>query len=232
MSKDTIRNYLALGFLLVGVLFVQGIGRFKVAVGEWVTEEHPYEYVADFDYWQRTDHERRVNTTHAFDLAHDLNEVPLTFDGWHGRDVPQDNIGVFMVLEPDQYIERLYYNEAGQHLWLTMIGGRSSRTFHPPESCYQSYGWQTQLTSQVVPLEEGGEVHGLLVEAYKKEAEQEYDQLSFYFYLFPEATRDPSDGIVIFRLTSPRYGTVEETMAVHGEFLRHFFKRAQPTSVF
>lgn len=232
MQFSTFRSVITLALLLVGLAFVYLSEEFLPVFGEGASQGATFTYVADFDYWQRTPREQVVRATSAFDLGHDLNEVPLTVGEWEGKDIPQTNIGVFMVLEPEQYVERLYRNQKGQHLWLTMIGGRSSRTFHPPEDCYASYGWQTELSSQVVPLEEGGEIYGLLVEARKDEADLHEEQLSFYFYLFPEGTRSPTDGIVIFKVTSPRYSTTEDTLAVQREFIRHFFKEAQPTGAF
>lgn len=227
MQQHTFRTVIALGLLLIGLGFIYFSEHFEQVYGE-STSQAAFTYVADFDYWQRTPREQIVHATSAFDLEHDLNEVPLSVGEWQGEDIPQTNIGVFMVLEPEQYVERLYRKQTGEYLWLTMIGGRSSRTFHPPEDCYSSYDWQTELSSQVIQLEEGGEIYGLLVEARKEEEEQ----LSFYFYLFPNHTREPTDGIVIFKVTSPRYESTENTLALQSEFVRHFFKQAKATGAF
>jgi len=143
MQHNTFRTVITLGLLLIGLAFVYFSSHFEQAYGE-STSQAAFTYVADFDYWQRTPREQIVHATSAFDLGHDLNEVPLTVGEWQGQEIPQTNIGVFMVLEPEQYVERLYRNQKGQYLWLTMIGGRSSRTFHRPEDCYSSYDWQTE----------------------------------------------------------------------------------------
>ena len=227
MQQSTFRSVIALGLLLIGLAFVYLPEYFEQAYRESASQA-AFTYVADFDYWQRTPREQLVTATSAFDLEHNLNEVPLSVGEWEGKDIPQTNIGVFMVLEPEPYVERLYRNKKGQYLWLTMIGGRSSRTFHPAEDCYASYGWQTELSSQLIPLQEGGEIYGLFVEARKEEEEQ----LSFYFYLFPNRTRKPTDGIVIFKVTSPRYESTKKTLALQSEFVRHFFKEAKGTGAF
>ena len=143
--------------------------------------------MADIDYWQRSQRERAVNAVAAFDLGHRLDQVPLSIGDWQGQDVPESNQGVFAVLEPEQYVERLYRNAEGQSLWLTMIGGRSARTFHPPEQCYESYGWQTSLSSHAVTLDGGGQLYGLWIEAHKRSDGVNDDQYSLYFYLFPAA---------------------------------------------
>jgi hypothetical protein len=223
MHSSTIRYLLALALLALVLIFLVTTGLYGPVLGA----ANPAEltYVADLDFWQRSTREQLMTTPYHFDLAHDLNEIPLEVGEWRGRDVPQTNIGVFIVLEPEQYVERLYSNSSGQYIWLTMIGGRGSRTFHPPESCYDSYGWQTELSSYGIPLDEGGQAHGMLIHARQNSEEQ----ISYYFYLFPKRSRLPNDGIVIFRVTSPRYGTTEETMAVQRDFVRHFFSQSVPT---
>lgn len=222
MHKGTLRGFVALGLLVAGLVFAYFTGQFGFASG---VDSTTLRYIADIDYWQRTSREQVVVATAAFDLNHDLNAVPVKVGDWVGEDVPQSNIGVFMVLEPEQYVERLYRNGTGQYLWLTMIGGRGSRTFHPPESCYDSYGWQTQLSSHSIPLADEGALYGMLIEAHKDQV----DQLSYYLYLFPDRRRDPTDGIVIFRVTSPFYDTLEATMVLQADFVRHFFTRSTLT---
>ena len=221
MSHRTLRSVIALLLVAVGAVFVLATRSFGLLSAGGAG----YSYVADLDYWQRTPRERLIRSRYALDLAHDLSQVPLAIGDWQGENVPQSNEGVFMILEPEQYDERLYRNGQNQYLWLTMIGGRSSRTFHPPEACYESYGWQTELTSHAMTLENGDVLYGMLVDARKDSTEQ----LSFYVYLFPGRSRDPSNGLVIYRLTSPLYGSVEQTMALQQAFLRRFFTAAQPT---
>jgi hypothetical protein len=130
-----------------------------------------------------------------------------------------------MLLEPEEYVQQRYRDSAGHYLWLTLIRSRKSRSFHPPDLCYDLAGWQVSLSSQAIPLDGGGRIHGLWLEAKK----QEEEQTVFYFYLFPDDKRDPMDGMVLFRLTSRRYGSVEETLDIQGDFLRQLFSRATPT---
>lgn len=191
-------------------------------------------YVADLDYWGRTEREQLVETEMPFDLAHDLSGVPLQIGDWQGEDVPETNLEVFILLEPEQFVQRLYQDSNGHYLWLTLIGGRNSRSFHPPDLCYDADGWQASLSSQAIPLDGGGEVYGLWLEAQKPgEAGAKTpgaEHQVFYFYLFPDTGRDQADGIVLLKLTSPPYGTVEETLSIQGDFLRHLFKSAAPVN--
>ena len=186
-------------------------------------------YIADLDFWQRTDREIQVVANARFDLDSQLTNVPLTLGDWKGQDVPESNQEVMILLDPEQYVQRLYQNSKGQYMWLSMIGGRSSQPFHAPDICYDADGWQYSLTSKSIPLENGGEVHGLWMEANKVFPGQteKTEHIVFYFYLFPNQARELKDGIVLFKLTSSRYGSTEETLELHADFVRQLFKRAQ-----
>jgi hypothetical protein len=187
-----------------------------------------YSYVADLDLWHRTNRETWVNAIARFDLAHDLNDVPMEIGDWHGEERPETNVEVMILLDPEQYVQRLYWNSQGQHMWLTMIGGRSSQPFHPPDICYDVDGWNYNLSSIPIELGDGGQIYGMWMEAQKHfpDREQPADHIVFYFYLFPSRTREYSDGIVLFKLTSALYGDLKQTQEVHADFLRNFFTQA------
>lgn len=186
-------------------------------------------YIADLDYWQRTDREVEVVAKTRFDLDADLTNVPLTVGDWQGKEMPETNEEVMILLDPEQYVQRLYQNSDGRYIWLSMIGGRSSQPFHAPDICYDADGWQYNLSSKAIPLEEGGEVHGLWMEAEKvfPGDDKSTEHIVFYFYLFPNRARELKDGIVLFKLTSSRYGSVEETLDMQADFVRQFFVSAQ-----
>lgn len=230
MQNPTFRGVVVLVLLVSGLLIIYGRQWSGMTRLHGRSGETGLVYVADLDYWQRTGRERIVEATIPFDLAHDLGQTPLQLGEWQGQDVPETNIEVFILLEPEQFVRRLYRDGAGHYLWLTLIGGRQSRSFHPPDLCYDADGWQTSLSSQAIPLEGGGDIYGLWLAAQKQtnEGAPPTEHLVFYFYLFPDEERDQADGIVLFRLTSPRYGTVEETVALQSSFLRQLFSRAAP----
>lgn len=185
-------------------------------------------YITDLDFWQRTPRERAVVATAHFDLQHDLNDVPLAVGDWTGVNEPETNQEVLILLEPEQYIQRLYTDSAGRYLWLSMVGGRSSQPFHAPDICYDADGWQYDLGSHATRLDEGGEIYGLWLHGKKQLPDQATptEHVVYYFYLFPEAQRNQADGIVLFKLTSARYGSLEETLAMHEEFIRALFRKA------
>lgn len=215
--------------LLVPVVYFSQLSTY------WRGEEHETMmgqpiYVADLDFWQRTDREIGLITNTRFDLAHDLTDVPLTVGAWHGKEVPETNEEVMILLDPEQYVQRLYQRETGEYLWLSMIGGRSSRPFHAPDICYDADGWQYNLGSKSIRLDDDGEVYGLWLDANKEVEGQDtpVEHIVFYFYLFPDQSRRLTDGIVLFKLTSSRYGTVEETLEVHADFIRGLFTGTMP----
>jgi hypothetical protein len=109
-----------------------------------------------------------------------------------------------------------------------MVGGRNSQPFHAPDICYDADGWQYNLGSHATPLEEGGEIYGLYLDATKHvEGEAApWEHVVYYFYLFPDDARDQNDGIVLFKLTAPKYGSVEETLALLEDFTKEFFSVA------
>lgn len=221
-------------FILI-LLFVGGLAAFFSSdfspfAGNAVqsSQDSGYSYIADVDLWHRTNRETAVNSITRFDLTHDLNDVPMNVGVWRGEERPETNVEVMILLDPEQYVQRLYWNDQGQHIWLTMIGGRSSQPFHPPDICYDVDGWNYNLSSVPIELEGGGQIYGMWMEAQKQFPDQDRltDHIVFYFYLFPDRTRQYQDGIVLFKLTSARYGDLENTLAVHTDFLRNFFTEA------
>jgi hypothetical protein len=228
-SRTLFASILVFVLLLVGLAAVYAPsrptwlgGRPSLAAADELT------YVSDLDFWQRTPRERIVVANARFDLDHDLNAVPLQVGPWTGKDAPETNQEVMILLEPEQYVQRLYQDTDGHFVWLTMVGGRNSQPFHAPDICYDADGWQYNLGSHATSLEEGGEIYGLYLDA-TKHVEGEavpWEHVVYYFYLFPDDARDQNDGIVLFKLTAPKYGSVEETLALLEGFTRKFFSVA------
>lgn len=226
--KAAVRSFVTVALLSVGIFFVYGPQLVPNLLGQDALPSE-YAYVADLDYWTRTDRERTVEASAHFDLDHDLRTVPLTLGDWQGEEVEEKNKEVMILLEPEQYVLRLYQNSSGHYLWLSMIGGRSSRPFHPPDICYDADGWQYNLASFPVPLAGGGELYTLWLEANKVLPGEQTptEHIVSYFYVFPNAQRDLANGIVLIKLTSSRYDTADATLALHADFLRQLFAQAR-----
>lgn len=228
--KSTLRSFTAIALLMVGSLVVYLP---QVSAKLWPQPAAPstnqFSYITDLDFWQRTDREKTVFANTRFDLGTDLRNVPLKLGDWQGEEVPETNKEVMILLDPEQYVQRLYKNSAGQYIWLSMVGGRSSQPFHAPDICYKADGWKFNTDSQAIKLQDGSEIYGLWLEAKKlMPGDTNYTQhIVFYFYLFPNKSRNLSDGIVLFKLTSSPYGSAEQTLALQADFVRQLFSSTQ-----
>lgn len=181
-----------------------------------------YTFVADIDRWRRTDRERAVQAQFDFSLNSDLESLPLEIGEWQGRDIPQTNVEVQILLEPEQYVYRRYSRPDGKYVWLSIIGSRQAKSFHSPQICYNADGWRTDVSSEAVELSEG-EIYALRLEAEKNN----WEHSVLYFYLYPDYLRDANGGTVLFKVTAPLDGTLEETLALQENFIREFFHSAR-----
>jgi hypothetical protein len=223
MSRDQGR------YLLVIVLLVGAVaGAFIISQGGHLAASRNggYDFVADIDNWQRTDRERAVTSPYNFNLSSDLKQIPARLGAWTGVDVPQTNLEVFILLEPEQYLQRLYKLPDGRFVWLSLIGSRKSKSFHSPQICYDTDGWQTDASSEAVPLE-NGEVQALRLVARKTEGDADAEHVVMYFYLWPSYARNPQDGMVVVKLTAPVYKSVDDTAALEKDFFKLLFTSAR-----
>lgn len=180
-----------------------------------------YRLVADIDHWHRTPRQQWVTATHDLRSGPQLADVPLSLGEWQGVDVSRSREDVLIYLEPDHYVSRLYTLPDGRALWLSLIGGRQAKSFHPPQICYT--GWQTEVQGEEVTLAEG-HLHTLRVVA--RRATEEHIML--YLFLWPDAGRTLEDGLVMFKVTATqRWGSLEGTVALEKAFVRLFFASAE-----
>jgi len=235
MSRDQGRYLLIIVVLLAAVgttLFISQRNRLGSggAVGASSLSDLAapgYEFVADIDNWQRTERERAVTSPYNFSLSGKLSDVPLQLGAWQGQDVPQTNLEVFILLEPEQYVQRMYRLPDGRYVWLSLIGSRKSKSFHSPQICYDTDGWQTAASSVAVPLDKG-EVYALQLAAKKDlGGGNSAEHVVIYFYLWPSYARDSQDGMVVAKVTAPIYDSVEDTVKLEKDFFRQLFTSAR-----
>ncbi len=217
MSRDQRRYILILLLLVAAVGSVVVINR-RDPLGS-AAPAGGYEFVTDIDHWQRTERERAVTTPFDFNLAGDLTRIPLQLGAWTGVDVPQTNLEVAILLEPEQFVSRLYSLPDGRSLWLSLIGSRKSKSFHSPQICYDTDGWQTNASSDAIALREG-EIYALRMLARKTFADGETaEQLVLYFYLWPSYARSLQEGMVLVEITAPVSGDADEALALARQFV-------------
>lgn len=180
-----------------------------------------YRLVADIDHWHRTPRQQWVTAIYDLCPGPQLAAVPLSLGDWQGVDVSPLREDVMIYLEPDHYVSRLYALPDGRTLWLSLIGGRQAKSFHPPQICYT--GWQTEVEGEQVTLAEG-RLQMLRVVARR----QGEEHIILYFFLWPDARRALEDGLVMFKVTATqRWGSLEETVALEKVFARLFFTSAE-----
>jgi len=226
MSRDSFRYLIVVALL---ALSLAGVGLFVWLPGqrEMPASGAGFVFLSDIDNWQQTDLRRLVHTAYDFSLGPNLHELPLTLGNWEGVDIPQSNIEVFILLEPDEYLYRLYRNDQGYILWLSLIGSTKSKSFHPPQICYSADGWQTQVSSAGLTLSQG-EVFALRLDASRDDQRH----VVTYFYLWPDMSRDPTKGTVLFKVTAPLLldsMSKEDGFLLIQDFVSHIFLQGEKT---
>jgi len=177
-----------------------------------------YRLIADIDHWHRTPRQQWVTAAYDLRPGPQLANVPLKLGEWQGVDAPDSQReDALIYLEPDHYLSRRYALPDGRALWLSLIGSRQAKSFHPPQICYN--GWQTEVQGEEVSLAEG-QLHMLRVVA-RREGEE---HIILYFFLWPSAERALKEGLVMFKVTvTQQQGSLEEAIALEKEFVRLFF---------
>lgn len=221
MSRDTRRYLVVLALLIVAVLVALLITQRETLLSR-ARANQGFQFVADIDNWRRTERERALRTVYDFRLGPNLDELPLDIGDWQGQDVPQTNLEVFILLEPEHYVFRRYQQAGGRSLWFSLIGSRKSKSFHPPQICYAADGWQTDVSSEPIPVGDG-ELYALKVVANKGGA----THVALYFFLWPDFGRDPAEGTVLFKVTAPLEGSIEDTVLLEKAFIQEFFTDAR-----
>ncbi len=204
--------------LLILVLGGVGLLLARPDLLPWTTSRAANTWVVDIDNWRRTPFEHVVLSPYDFRVDSDLSALPLRVGEWSGQDVPVTNIEVFILLEPDQLVQRRYTLPDGRYLWLSLIGSRQARSFHPTEICYIADGWQTNVESVEIGLQKGS-IRALKVDA----AKNSWQHVVLYFYVWPDTARDLARGVVMFKVTSPIWGDEAETLRLEEAFIRQFF---------
>ncbi|HID34110.1 MAG TPA: exosortase-associated EpsI family protein [Anaerolineae bacterium] len=221
MPSDSKRSLILAAILALALLAMLGILGRDVLQSRVFGKARGYAFVTDIDRWRKTRRERVVRARYDLSLGPQLHDLPLELGDWAGEDIPQDNIEVQILLEPEEYVYRRYRRADGKIIWLSVIGSRQSKSFHPPQICYDAAGWATEIASEPIALAKG-DFYALKVEA-KKDA---WTHIVLYFYLYPDYLRDQSKGVVLFKVTAPMGASEEETLELEKNFLRHIFFEA------
>ncbi len=221
MQQDSKRTLILIAIFSLALVVMGAFFGRDVLESQLLGEEKGYTLITDIDRWRKTRRERVLRARYDLRLGPQLHDLPLQIGEWSGEDVPQTNIEVNILLEPEEYVYRRYRRADGKILWLSIIGSRQSKSFHPPQICYDAAGWATEIASEPIALEKGT-FYALKVQAQKGG----WTHVVLYFYLFPDYLRDQQKGIVLFKVTAPLGASVEETLELEKSFLRQIFFEA------
>jgi len=153
-----------------------------------------YAWIADIDTWRRTGGERQVLTPYQLDITVDPAALPAGIGPWHSIDTPAPDPEVLGALSPDAYLLRAFQRQDGQVVWHSMVSSRRSASFHLPQVCYR--GWSNTLAAEAIPLRDG-ELHAFSMIA----RQDDRTHVLYYFYLWPNARRDITEGLLMFKAT-------------------------------
>ena len=218
MQSDTKRSLIIIAILAAGILAMVGLYGRDFLQSNALGQEAGYTFVTDIDRWRKTQRERVVRARYDFSLGPQLHDIPLQIGEWTGEDMPQDNVEVMILLVPEEYVYRRYRRADGKIIWLSIIGSRQAKSFHPPQICYDAAGWRTEVASEEIPLQKGS-IYAMKVGAQK----DAWTHSVLYFFLYPDYLRDQSKGVVLFKVTAPLSGSESETLALQKGFIREFF---------
>ncbi len=188
MSRDSLRHLAAAVILALAAIAnrVTAPDAISPPLSQTLDQAHEqpyYRYIVDLDTWRATERQRQVASWYDFRVSPALHDVPFQLGPWTGQDIEERNQEVFLILEPQQYVKRLYIlqdDPQGRYVWLYLIGSRQLKSFHHPDICYSAIEWQTSVSSEVIPLAEG-EIYALKLAARNdREA-----HLSLYFFVLP-----------------------------------------------
>lgn len=231
MQRDSIRYLIPLGLIALAALAILGVTR-RSSLSGWSADEavvgpdekptevtQEYVVITDVDGWQNTSYERAARTPfNFFDDDWDNVELPLDLGPWSGEDLAVDNQMVFILLEPDWVMSRSYRRE-GDLIWCNLVGGRQSKSFHPPEICYSSIDWEVSPEGiESIPLQ-STEIYARSLTASKGDARHAV----VYLYLWPDPERDIRQGSILITVGAPIQGSLERTFDLETDFLSHMF---------
>jgi hypothetical protein len=185
---------------------------------------------ADTEGWYRTTpHESALLSPYDLSLDSLPESLPLQIGEWIGSERFHDPAVDQWLEYPEVNIQRTYTNPAGDVIWLSVFGSQGHKSFslfyHTPSICYPLSGWQIDSTN-VIRLPVGGGQASVQHAVARRGQEQ---LVVLYWYLWDNPARDPADGMLSLRLTSPVSSSPEETLAMmRDDFLAGLFVGVLP----
>ena len=235
LRDDTaLRLAVVAGLLLLGLIVARAARPPAPPLAPLVTDSSiraDHVFFADVEGWYRiTRNERAVASPYDLRLSSLPDALPTRIGDWTATDLPMNPQVTTLYDNPEVAFQRAYQNPAGDVVWLTLIGHRGAASFHlfehTPTICYPLQGWSMVRESvDAVPLE-GGSLY-----AQRGVARNETDgsQIAvYYWYLWDTEARDPKDGILSIRISSPILDSEDRAAAL---LEKNFIPQLFPTVV-
>jgi hypothetical protein len=174
-------------------------------------------FVDTVGWYGRTPDEVAALTEYELTIDALPGSLPLQLGAWIGADRPHDPAVDRYLDHPDVSLERTYWRQDGEIVWLTAFGSRGARSFHlfehTPETCYPLGGWAVSefghyavpMGPRPLPLNRGVATGA------------NGDLVFLYFYLWNSPERASERGVLTFRVASPVTRTPQLTTAVLAE---------------
>jgi EpsI family protein len=169
-----------------------------------------------------------------------LDQFPTVVNDWKAGEGEIFGSDVLGVLQMSDYLMRRYTDSTGRNLWLYVgywVSQGGGAVPHSPKSCLPGNGWEP-IDSQRVQISVGAPPHLVEVNRYVVEKDG-YRQLALYWYNLQGQVvsndflsrwitvknaiiRNRTDGALI-RITSPLYGSVEETFNYQVKYIQAMY---------
>jgi len=231
--RNGIRFLLVLLILLaaaVGSLAFRRMNPLPQLPDDDATMETAHLFFLDTEGWYRiTDRETAVLS--PYDLRIDAlpEALPMEIGPWRGEELPVSSVVQVWFDNPDVAFQRAYRNDRGDLVWLSVFGSRGPKSFrlfeHTPKTCYPLAGWFISREDvDAIPIGSG---RFYAQRGFAGNGEQQLVVL--YWYLWDNPQRDPADGVLSFRVSTPIRTTEAEALRVlKGEFLPYLFTDVVP----
>jgi EpsI family protein len=163
-------------------------------------------------------------------LRKSFDTFPVTLGKWNGRDDTVFEPELVRILKMSDYLMRRYVDGTGHSIWLYTAYWQSQRRgsdIHSPKNCLPAGGWEPVEASRVT-IAVAGAGGPITVNRYLIQKDRQMQVVMYWFQaqgtvvageldakiemVRSAVLRNRTDGAVV-RVSSPVYGTVQETTA-------------------
>ncbi len=182
-------------------------------------------------WYQVTPYERAVAGPVDLTLREGLaQEFPRNLGSWKavGENLPLDPEVDRWFENPELAFLRLYENEEGDSIYLSIIGNRGGKSFrlfeHTPVTCGPGGGWKT-TDEGLEPIEVGESTAYVRRVVGQREGTR---RVVLFWYAWSSPERDSEDGLLSMGIHADVEETISETLEKENDFFRLLFPMVLP----